>query len=141
MKFVHDTYNFTLKFDFGEELVSGLTEFIKDQELKGGWIVGLGGLTKATLGFYDLDSKEYYWQNFDDLKELINLTGNIAWMDDEPALHLHATVSGTDFAAKSGHLKEAFVAGTVEIFIHKWLDESGLNRSKDDKTGLNLLDL
>jgi predicted DNA-binding protein with PD1-like motif len=141
MKFVFDGYNYTLRFEKGEQLVDNLTRLIREQELKGGWVVGLGGLSWAELGFYDLNSQEYKWTKIDGPLELTNLTGNVAWNGDEPALHLHATVSDTGFLTRGGHLKEAEVSGTLELFIHRWQSDERLNRSKDEKTSLNLLDL
>lgn len=141
MTYSFDEYNYTLRFEKGELVVDQLTRFISDHQIKGGWIVGLGGLSWAELGFYDLNAQEYDWKRFDELLELTNATGNIAWQDDKPVLHLHATISDASFHAHGGHLKEAEAAGTVEIFIHRWLDSSGLNRSSDKGTGLNLLDL
>ncbi len=141
MTYTFDEYNYTLRFAKGELVVKQLTAFIKEHDLKGGWVVGLGGLSWAELGFYDLTTQEYEWTKFDEPLELANLSGNIAWQDGEPALHLHATVSDASLHASGGHLKEAEAAGTVELFIHRWLDSSGLNRTKDKETGLNLLDL
>ncbi len=141
MTYTFDEYNYTLKFEKGEEFVGLLEDFVKEHSIKGGWVVGLGGLSSATLGFYDLNAQEYAWTKFDEPLELANLTGNIAWSDSKPALHLHATISDASLHASAGHLKEAAVAGTVEVFIHRWLDNKGLVRAKDSETGLNLFDL
>ncbi len=141
MVFAFDGYNYTLRFERGELIIENLVQFIKDQQIGGGWVVGLGGLAWAELGFYDLAAKEYDWKKFDTLLELTNLTGNIAWQHNQTVLHLHATISDASFHAHGGHLKEAEAAGTVEVFIHRWLRDEGLQRSKDEATGLNLLDL
>lgn len=141
MTYAFDEYNYTLRFEKGEEFVSGLTNFVREHGIKGGWIVGLGGLSWAELGFYDLEKQQYIWKKFAQPLELANVTGNIAWIDDKPALHFHATISDADYQTYAGHLREAEVAGTVEIFIHRWLDNYGLHRDKDDQTGLNLLSL
>ena len=94
----------------------------------------------AELGFYDLAAQQYNWTKLDELLELTNLTGNIAWQDGEPVLHLHATVSDASMHAYGGHLKEAEVGGTVEVMIHAIVSD-GLTRKLDESTGLNLLDL
>lgn len=141
MTYTFDGYNFTLKFDKGELVTEKLRAFVREQNIRGGWIVGLGGLAWAELGFYDLAAQEYQWVKFEELLELSNLTGNIAWQDDEPVLHLHATIADASMHAKAGHLKEAETAGTVEIFIHRWLNNEGLKREMDDQTGLNLIKL
>lgn len=144
MTFKYDEYNYTLRFERGELVAEGLLKFVREQKIKGGWIVGLGGLSWATLGFYDLSSQQYSWTKLEEPLELTNLTGNIAWsagQQSEPALHLHATVSDASLHASGGHLQEAETAGTVEVFIHRWLSDDGLHRSRDEDVGLNLLDL
>ncbi len=141
MEYRFDGQNYILRLNKGELIVKSLKTFIKEKKINGGWITGLGGLTWAELGFYDLASEEYAWSKYEELLELTNLTGNIAWQDDEPALHLHATVSDASLHAVGGHLNEAEAAGTVEIFIHCWQSDERLERSKDSQTGLNLLSL
>lgn len=141
MTFLFDGYNYTLRFEKGELVVENLLKFVHEQNVRGGWIVGLGGFAWAELGFYDLATQEYAWTKFDEALELTNLTGNIAWSGDDPALHLHATIADTSLHAYGGHLKEAEASGTVEVFIHRWLRDEGLVRAKDDQTGLNLLQL
>ncbi len=141
MKSVFDGYNYTLRFDRGEKLVESLLAFVREQKIKGGWIVGLGGLSEAELGYYNLGFKNYHWKKYQTLLELASLTGNIAWNGDELALHLHATVSDTDMNTYGGHFKEGIVSGTAEIFIHSWLAQEKLKREHDEDTGLNLLDL
>ena len=141
MTFTYDEFNYTLRISKGELLIESLTKFIKEKKLTGGWIMGLGGLAWAELGFYDTTAQAYLWTRFDEPLELLQLSGNIAWQDAQPFLHLHATVSDTSQYARGGHVKEAEVSGTCELFIHRWDDDKGLKRSKDSQTGLNLLDL
>lgn len=141
MNYVYDDFNYTLRIEKGEQVMKTLLGFVREKNIKGAWVLGLGGLMWAELGFYDLNTQEYAWQKFDELLELTNLTGNIAWQDDKPVLHAHVTVSDASFHAHGGHLREAEAAGTVELFIHVWDDEQGLTRQKDDQTGLNLLQL
>lgn len=131
----------TLKLVKGELVVENIIKFIKDQNIKGGWVAGLGGLNWIELGFYELNVQDYTWQKFDELLELTNLTGNIAWQDGVPVLHAHATVSDSSFHAYGGHLKEAETGGTVELLIYAWEDEAGYVRKHDEDTGLNLLGL
>lgn len=141
MTYVFDDYSYVLRFEKDELLVDGLKHFVKEHNVRGGWISGLGGLQWAELGFYDLSAQEYEWTKFDELLELSNMTGNIAWQDSEPALHVHATIGDASLHAHAGHLREAKVAGTVEVFIRKQLNSDGLSRTKDPETGLNLLNL
>lgn len=140
MTYTHDEKQYTLCFKKGEKLIDGLLQFVREQDVRGAWVKGLGGLAGAELGFYDLTAQAYSWTNIDEPLELTNLTGNIAWQDGEPILHLHATVSDASMHTYGGHLKEAEVGGTVEVIIHA-VTSAGLTRKRDEATGLNLLDL
>lgn len=141
MTYTYDDFNYTLRLERGESVAKTVLEFVQGKDIKGAWVVGLGGLAWAELGFYNLEAQEYSWQKLDESLELTNLTGNVAWEDGQPVLHAHVTVSDAGFHAYGGHLKEAEVAGTVELFIHVWNDEKGFARQKDGRTGLNLLSL
>lgn len=141
MTYAFDEDSYTLRFERGEEVVSLLDNFIKEHDIKGGWIMGLGGLSLAELGFYDNVAQEYEWARFETPLELANITGNIAWQNNAPAIHLHATISDASLHASAGHLREAVVSGTVEITIQPWKLKQGLARTKDKSSGLNLLDL
>lgn len=139
MKSIFDGKHYVLQFTKGEPLVEELQKFVREQNIRSAWVKGLGGLASAELGFYDLNTQEYSWNKFDEPLELTNLTGNIARQDNEPVLHLHATVSDASMHAYGGHLREARVGGTVEVMIHAI--GGSLTRKLDEATGLNLLDL
>lgn len=139
MKYAFDGKHYALRFETGEQLVAELTRFVQEQDIQSAWIKGLGGLASAELGFYDLSAKTYSWVQFDEPLELTNLTGNVARQANEPALHMHATVSDASMHAHGGHLREAVVGGTVEVMLHAI--GGNLTRAFDEATGLNLLDL
>lgn len=141
MTYRFDGRDWLVKFEKGDFLIEGLTEFVKKETIKGAWISGLGGTLWAELGYYDLENQQYIWRTFDDIPEIISLQGNIGWKDDAPLLHIHGTFSKADFTAIGGHVKELAVGGTCEVLVHKWREESGLSRSFDERTGLTLLNV
>jgi hypothetical protein len=47
----------------------------------------------------------------------LSLQGNIAWRDDEPIVHCHAVLGREDFTVFGGHLADATVAATIELFL------------------------
>jgi len=140
MKYRHDGYNYIVRLERGEELIATLTKLIEEENIPTCWISGLGASQKTELGFYDIEAKEYIWQTFDEPMEVLALSGNISWLDDEPNLHIHGSFSKKDFSSVGGHVKSLIVNGTCEIFMHKW-DSDKLNRIYDSEVGLNLLDL
>jgi predicted DNA-binding protein with PD1-like motif len=122
----------------GKEVMAQLAWYAKDLNLKSAWMSGLGGAGRVTLGFYDIETKAYEWKEFNEPMEILNLTGNLAWVDGEPFWHVHGTFSGRDLKTVGGHVKELVVSLTCEILITPL--DTPLARTFDDETGLKLLE-
>lgn len=121
----------------GESIKSFLVEKADSDELSG-FFVGLGSVSDVEIGYYDIDSKDYNLKNLKGTFELVSLTGNISWVDDESVVHMHAALSDREGSMIGGHLNDATVAVTVEISVND--DGSYITRSFDEETGLNLID-
>jgi predicted DNA-binding protein with PD1-like motif len=141
MIFRYDGFNYVVRLEKDELLIESLLKFVKEHEVKGAWLMGLGGAQWAELGFYDLPAKEYRYRRFDELLEITSLQGNVAWRAGEPALHIHGTLSNDKFQAIGGHVRELSVAGTCEIFLRTLDSDERLTREPDAQIGLSLLDL
>lgn len=120
-----------------EEMTAQLANYAKQHNLKSAWISGFGGAERVTLGFYDIDTKAYEWKELNEPMEILNLTGNLAWVDGEPFWHVHGIFSGRDLRAVGGHVKELVVGLTCEVLITPL--NTPLTRMFDDETGLKLL--
>lgn len=123
----------------GEEIISVLTSFLEEQEIRGGFLTGLGSLRDITLGYFDFEKKEYEKRVFDEVMELGNLTGSIGTVEGKPFAHLHATVCGPELIAFTGHLFSAEVAVTAELVVADFGVE--LPREPDEEIGLHLFSL
>ena len=135
-----DVYNYLVSLEKGERLLEALEQFVREAKIEGAWVSGLGGALEMTLGFYDLDKKEYKWQTFEGLHEIMNLTGNIAF-DEQGKLitHLHGVFGDRQYNTKGGHVKDLTAAATVELFVHRI--NKPLKRKLNSEIGLPLLDL
>ncbi|MCA1647396.1 MAG: hypothetical protein LC797_18705 [Chloroflexi bacterium] len=65
--------------------------------------------------------------------------GNSALKAGKPFLHLHGVFGRNDFSAVAGHIKEARVHPTLEVWLRS--EEVAVRRSHDATSGLDLLDL
>jgi predicted DNA-binding protein with PD1-like motif len=128
-----------LVLDRGEELLETVTGFLEEHGILGGFVTGLGALRDITLGYYDLEEREYQKRHFDEVMELGNLTGSIGAVDGKPFLHAHATCSGPELIAFSGHLFSGEVAATAEVIVADFGVE--LPREADEEIGLKLFRL
>ena len=131
--------SYLLRFDKGEELIRTLNQFLEENDIKQGWISGLGGALWAELAFYHLDQKAYEFDRIDEPLEIANLTGNIAEFNGKPFVHIHATVSDLNYHSYAGHLKELGTAATCEVKID--LFEEPISRVQSDAVGLKVLDI
>lgn len=140
MVYCFDGFNYLVRLEKGERLRESLEKFVAESKIGGAWVNGLGGALEMTLGFYDLDKKEYEWQTFEGLYEIMNLTGNTAF-DEQGKLvtHLHGVFGDRQYNTRGGHVKDLTTAATVELFIHRTYKP--LKRKLNSEIGLPLLDL
>jgi uncharacterized protein len=135
-KKVEDGY--LIRLDRGEEIVDTLIGFVRREKIPGGFITGIGAVEKATLGIYDIHAGSYITKSFGDRLEISNLTGNITYDEEsgEPFLHCHITLADSSLRTFSGHLFEAVVLVTAEIYIRTIKEK--MFRKKDIESGFNL---
>jgi len=122
----------------GEELIERLNQYASESDLNSAWLSGLGGADQVTLGFYDLEAKDYVWQEYSQPLEIVSLTGNMTIVDGRPYWHIHGVFSGQDFQSISGHVNSLRVGLTAEVLITPL--PMNLTRSFDETTGLKLID-
>jgi predicted DNA-binding protein with PD1-like motif len=139
MQYLKIKNGYVLKLETNEEIIATLKDFVKEHKLKGGFINGIGAGKEVMLGYFDYPKKTYRKRFFAEEIEFTSLMGNIAWLEQDPIIHIHCTISPENFITYSGHLFSGKVTATCEIMIA--LLEKKLIRKADIKTGLNLLDL
>ena len=130
---------FVVVLDTGEEAVESLLSFAREQRVTGAALTGLGAFQDVTLGFFDIDRKDYERIRLDEQVEVLTLVGNFATKDGEAKLHPHVVVSKRNGQAFGGHLLEAHVRPTLEVIVTE--TPANLRRKTDPETGLPLLAL
>jgi predicted DNA-binding protein with PD1-like motif len=132
--------SYVLIFNTGDELAKGLKDFATEQNLADASFKVIGALASVKLAWFDPETKKY--RTSVDLKqqsELLSLIGDIAQHDGRPIVHAHVVVGRSDGTTAGGHLLEASVRPTCEVF----LTESPVELSKafDPDSGLVLIKL
>lgn len=126
--------------DHGDEAMAALQWLAEEENLSAASITGLGAFERATVTFWDWETKDYQDIPVGEQVEVLNLTGDIALDEDgAPKLHVHAVLGRRDGAAIGGHLKEGLVRPTLELTVTE--TPAHLHRRHDPKTGLALIDL
>ncbi len=117
-----------LRVDPGEHLIASLTEVAREMPIGSAAITsGLGMLSSATLGFFDVVIDDYERQEFDGIFDLSVIMGSITWLEGAPYPHVHIVFNDRSYNTFSGHLIEATAHITMEVFLRK-LDRLDLNR-------------
>lgn len=128
---------FALVFDTGDEAVSTLTRFAKDQNLAAARFTAIGAFSDAVLGYFDWTKKDYERIPVTEQVEVIALIGDIALKGADPQVHAHVVVGLRDGTTRGGHLLEARVRPTLEVMLTE--APAHLRRVHDAETGLALI--
>ncbi|MBI4992237.1 MAG: DNA-binding protein [Candidatus Harrisonbacteria bacterium] len=113
--------------------------FFLNYKIGGGWVSGLGSMINPELAYYDLEKGKYLNKRFTGKFEVLNLTGNAAYLGKNLVLHIHITLSGRDYKVFGGHLIDGKVGGTLEVFLNAVSGTKRLKKKLDSATGLTLL--
>ena len=125
-----------ISLDKDEYINASLLDISNNQEIKSGWISGVGAIYDIEIGYYDVDKKEYLKKKFPDDYELLSLSGNLSMKEGVKFIHTHITFSNTDFKVFGGHLFDAKIAAAGEFMIDS--SEIEITRKYNSDIGLHL---
>jgi uncharacterized protein len=126
--------SFVIRLGRGERLAAALAEFLANTGIKGGKMQAIGAVDEVILGYYDIASREYTWKTVGEELEVASLLGSVT----EAGLHAHGVFSDRQFRCYGGHVKDARVSATLEIFLR---EHKKIRRMEDKPTGLQLMEL
>jgi predicted DNA-binding protein with PD1-like motif len=129
---------FALVLDTGDEVVSEITNFAKENALDAASLTAIGAFSGATLGYFDVEKKEYEKIPVEEQVEVLSLVGDIALNRGEPEVHAHAVVGRRDGTTRGGHLLEARVRPTLEVVLIE--SPEHLRKKPNEEFGLALID-
>lgn len=123
----------------GEEVTTELLALAEQQRLCAAQVIAIGALEKATVAYFDWETKSYRPIPVAEQVEVLSLVGDIT-LDGagEPKLHLHTVLGRRDGSTVGGHLVDAHVRPTLEVVITEL--PVHLRRRHDPRSGLALID-
>jgi predicted DNA-binding protein with PD1-like motif len=128
---------FLLQLEQGEEVKEKLRGFADDHRVGAGVLRGLGAAERGELDFYHLPEQRHESLCVEEATEVAGLVGNLTrGEDDQPVVHLHATLSRRDGSTVGGHVKSLVVGATLEIDLE--VLPGTLQRKLDPRIGLPL---
>ena len=99
-----------------------------------------GAVRDVTLGYYDIEKKEYLKIPMKGQFKVLSLIGDIALDDSgKPKLHAHIVIGQFDGTTRGGNLLEAQVRPTLEVILEE--SPTQLQRRFDAESGLALIRL
>jgi hypothetical protein len=126
-------------FDPGDEVMDGLLKVAREFKLAASQFTAIGAFQSVTLGFFDLQKKDYQKTAIDEQVETLSLIGDICLKDSEPQIHAHVVVGLPDTSARGGHLIRGVVRPTLEVILVE--SPTHLRRRHRPEFGLALIDL
>ncbi len=134
MEFRKDADTYAIRLSRGERLFESMQRFFEQTGVKGGELQAVGAVDEVTLGWYDVEKREYTWKTLGEELEVASLLGSVT----ETGLHAHGVFSDKEFRCYGGHVKEARVSATLEVFLR---EHKKIRRQEDKATGLKLMEL
>ena len=124
------------RLDHGAEIISQITDIVRERKIRAAAISAIGALSRADLGFYDQAGREYLIRAVEEPVEIASCTGNISFLDGQPFVHAHAVLADRSGVTFAGHLVRGSIFA-AELFLQE-LPQQDLHRTPDSQTGLNL---
>ncbi len=139
MRFQRFEDRYVVRLESGEPLIETLTEFLRAEQVEFANLSAAGAVSWFRLGYWNARTRDYEYHEFEEQCEVVSFEGNCALKDGAPFLHLHGVFGRHDFTAIAGHIKDARVHPTLEVWLRT--EDVPVRRAHDSGTGLDLLDL
>jgi len=108
---------YVLVFAKNDEVISGLTEFAQKYKITAAHFKGLGDAMHAKVGWYEQSNKMFKIIPINEPAEITSLIGNITINNGKPVVHAHINLADSAGIVHGGHLLEAFIFPTLEVFV------------------------
>ncbi|MGH7476693.1 MAG: PPC domain-containing DNA-binding protein [Longimicrobiales bacterium] len=128
---------YALVLETGDRFEETLLRFARATAAPAASFFGLGALERAELAYFEPRTRRYEPLPVEEQVEVVSLVGNIARLDGEPKVHAHCVLGRRDGSAIAGHLHDASVRPTLELFVTVYMEE--LRREQDEASGLPLI--
>ena len=126
-------------FAVGDEVLSGLTEFAEHENIQAAHLSAIGGFRHGLFGWFDEGRKAFRDIPVNQQVEVCSMLGDIGLADGKPQVHIHGVVALEIGETRGGHLLEAFVGPTLELFLTAYPEP--LIKEHHEATDLSLFNL
>ncbi len=120
----------------GQEILSALLEFAREERLVSGSLKASGAVRSAQIACWDSATHDYTQVHVREEAEL-SLIGGLGLADGQALLHAHAVLRLRDGSTRTGHLLRAHVRSNLKITLAGW--SRPLRCANEPETGVDPL--
>lgn len=124
-----------VRLDKGDEICACVRAIAEKENITLGDVTAIGATDDFTVGVFDVEKKAYEKFSFTGNHEITALAGNINTMNGGTYTHMHITCAGPGGKIVGGHLLEAKISLTCEMFIH--ITDGKVDRKRNEELGIN----
>jgi predicted DNA-binding protein with PD1-like motif len=123
----------------GDEVMTALADFARDQKVVNAHFVGIGGVRDPEVAWFDLTRKEFKTMSLAEQMEVLTMSGDIALAESgQPIVHAHLALGRSNGKAWGGHLLHAVTSPTLELYVTTF--PQPLYKRADPDTGILIID-
>ena len=138
MEYRRDGMTIVARLDKGDDVMAQLTYIAEQEDIQAGFVRGIGAVDHATISYFNIATREYQNQTFEEPFEVLSLEGTLTRKDSSPHQHLHIVLGRPDYSVIGGHLMEARVSVTFEAQIT--ILNTQVGRKRSDEFDIDLID-
>jgi predicted DNA-binding protein with PD1-like motif len=139
---------YVVALETGDRMVESLTRFAREERLTASELTAIGAVASAEIAYFNWETKDYDQIPVNEQVEVVSMNGRITLpqgadveapaFDQDPHFHVHCVLGRPDGSTVGGHLMEAEVRPTLEVFVTE--SPTHLGRRTDPESGLPQLD-
>jgi hypothetical protein len=123
----------------GDQVQAGLTAFASDHHVVDAHFSAIGAVRDPEVAWFDESRKQFKAMSLHEQMEVLTPSGDITLgVDGQPVVHTHLVLARSDGQSWGGHLIEATVSPTLELYVTTYPES--VRKRLDPATGLQLID-
>jgi uncharacterized protein len=133
------TRTYVLVLSDGDQVQAAIAAFASDHHVADAHFSAIGAVRDPEVAWFDESRKQYKAMSLHEQMEVVALSGDIALgADGQPVVHTHLVLARSDGQSWGGHLIEATVSPTLELYVTTFPEP--LRKRLDPATDLLLID-
>jgi predicted DNA-binding protein with PD1-like motif len=133
------TKNYVLVLSVGDQVQAAIAAFAKDQHVVDAHFSAIGAVREAEVAWFDESRRQFKAMSLHEQMEVLTLSGDISLSTDgQPVVHTHLVLGRSEGEARGGHLIEATVSPTLELYATTY--PAPLYKRLDPRTDLQIID-